>query len=977
MCVNDKESQDKTCPDKDVTHDANPATEMALPEDVSVADESGHEDSAKTEHSPNVSGSSDVISGTPPKPNSRRQSFITLEKYVEGRPSSPKCVTKFTGPLTRTSCSQDSPKLQQLTPDASFNSQPETGKDAVQASPHSPNQTETKLETNIKVESAEEVKSTNGSTQATEDEDDVIPDTQTQVLNELDEPLGKSNLEVQTEMTSIEEDSETLTPAQDSSQVEPRRSGRRRSKPVRPGEELVEQVSKNKQQKKDSVNESPLVDSPKPSSPEQTDNILPGKRRRSKMPEENKDESGRSHTGDLKGHHSQADLQRSAAATTTNSSKGRSSRGKSKELSQTETSAENQSPSQTDGESPLSQSESPSHRPVRRTRMSVTKLENSGKRNVEESSQNDSLETSTKKPADAQVSDSGSESQSPGRPKRTRRAEATDDQKDKPVNGNELSDSQALTPSKGRVGRRKRSEEEMNASKDTTPLDSINSESVKTEEVREVQDAQGRGKYNTRRSSQGLLTAENSESDSSDAREGQRSKKPRGSKSLASVVGPSTTHESVPETTLDKDNGDPIEMPKKELTACLDVSMLHEDKVADKAAEVPEMEHDTANAKSPEKKSDEELPVEVESSKELSTVPERSIPEEGAPAALQNSLVLPEKVALKTPEFHKCPHSKRGRGRRRSANCNCFQAHTNTQENVSGESQDKAPPEPNSLPSEFELSNVKPTVIEKDNVTPPECPVATEVKISAPSPNLADKEVLAESPVKESNVSELELSDKKEGTIQAEEDQDKNADASKSNDQEEEQGNIASDTVGQAQSSSPEDDLKIECQEQPGSPDSQNNTADVSVNETGDKLMPEKEEMYEGGNGSVPLKEGTELDACPLDGVEEETQIDRDVQPEVDLESAASVPEQIASLETCLDSPPKQESSDVHCGNQEVAQSPNCATRGVWSPSASPSTSILKKGQKRQFEEDTPSPLLKVVMSFNIENLYAAHFDIK
>ncbi|XP_054643055.1 telomere-associated protein RIF1 isoform X2 [Dunckerocampus dactyliophorus] len=45
---------------------------------------------------------------------------------------------------------------------------------------------------------------------------------------------------------------------------------------------------------------------------------------------------------------------------------------------------------------------------------------------------------------------------------------------------------------------------------------------------------------------------------------------------------------------------------------------------------------------------------------------------------------------------------------------------------------------------------------------------------------------------------------------------------------------------------------------------------------------------------------------------------------------------------------------------QDMVQSP-CSnmTRGTWSPSASPSSSILKKGQKRQLEEESPSPLVK------------------
>lgn len=60
-----------------------------------------------------------------------------------------------------------------------------------------------------------------------------------------------------------------------------------------------------------------------------------------------------------------------------------------------------------------------------------------------------------------------------------------------------------------------------------------------------------------------------------------------------------------------------------------------------------------------------------------------------------------------------------------------------------------------------------------------------------------------------------------------------------------------------------------------------------------------------------------------------------------------------------LDSPLKQKDIDSLMG-QDLGQSPSSRTRGTWSPSASPSTSILKKGQKRPLEDQTPSPLVKV-----------------
>ncbi|KAJ8407123.1 hypothetical protein AAFF_G00287990 [Aldrovandia affinis] len=72
------------------------------------------------------------------------------------------------------------------------------------------------------------------------------------------------------------------------------------------------------------------------------------------------------------------------------------------------------------------------------------------------------------------------------------------------------------------------------------------------------------------------------------------------------------------------------------------------------------------------------------------------------------------------------------------------------------------------------------------------------------------------------------------------------------------------------------------------------------------------------------------------------------------------VPQQVTAESLCLDSPPKQKHLDTILGELEVGQSPNSGkTRGVWSPSASPSTSILKKGQKRPLEVESLSPAQK------------------
>ncbi|XP_070980084.1 telomere-associated protein RIF1-like [Oncorhynchus clarkii lewisi] len=113
------DTQEYISPTNETTESAKgeekPADEL-LPEsaDISMEEDVNEdvllkEDSAvetREDTSPDVSGGSDMVSGTPQKTNSRRQSFITLEKYAEGKPASPASVGTFTGPLTRTANSQ-------------------------------------------------------------------------------------------------------------------------------------------------------------------------------------------------------------------------------------------------------------------------------------------------------------------------------------------------------------------------------------------------------------------------------------------------------------------------------------------------------------------------------------------------------------------------------------------------------------------------------------------------------------------------------------------------------------------------------------------------------------------------------------------------------------------------------------------------------------------------------------------------------
>ncbi|KAK3569280.1 hypothetical protein QTP86_026571, partial [Hemibagrus guttatus] len=967
--VQDNINPDTAAQDK-ATNEAKETTEVPPSLDVTVSDASELHDSAshKESQSPNVSSSSDMISGTPPKPSSRRQSFITLEKYVEGRPANSPGVTKFTGPLSRT-CSQEPQKSQNDTklPSPSSYSQPETGKEGSKESAANITQDSTNQADGKNLEIKAELKSVaKCPSEGTEDEDNVIPDTQNQELNEAVNPGSKSSdkpgVEVNTEMASPGGESEVFVASQDSSPVEPRRSGRRRNRPVLPGEES-DQESKSK--KKPPVNALTSNDAQKSTSVKKTD-LVSTRTRRSRVHEENMSESGKQQNLEEKD---------SPSVPTTGSSQGRS-RSRSREVKQTEPTTPL---SQTDDkrESALHHSDNQTHsRPVRRTRLSNANADVSDKKtNSQESSPG-----GVSKHADSSASDA--DNQSPARPRRARRSEAAEAQnKGKPGQVSDPSHAQTPTPTKVKLGRWKKAEEE-------------NSECSQGNENSELQDnSQGRGKYRTRRSSQVLLASgENSESDASDTRDGQRSKRARRHRS--SEITPSTViSESIPVDMLDKKDDRlsvPMDMSKNEPEACLVVSPLKEikdihdsdDKVEAPVEDVQANEHYTSAVKATdEQQSDKDSKMQTDSDKEESVntlLEERTVENKALPSS-QNSQQVAGKVELKSPKLRTCPHVKKGRGRRRSTNCNCLQVGNTPSKEECSNLQDVQDFKENmvllessSLPCEAELNSISPVLPEKECVAlQDDSPAVTNVQSSPSLPILTEAEVPAESLMEKPNESISQIADVNEISTQAEEQHKENIDDPENKHEEKEQERTFS--VDKSSQEQP--------QEGPGAPDispspsqpvedkpvypeqSESPVSQEEMVHSGEKTeMPEKEEPVPELEGAVTaLPEGTELDRMPQgegdDG--EATQIDN-LQPETALPCEASVPPQTASTEACLDSPPKQKPSDSLCRNTDVRDSPsNSVTRGVWSPSASPSTSILKKGQKRQCEEDTPSPLIK------------------
>ncbi|XP_055727270.1 telomere-associated protein RIF1-like isoform X2 [Salvelinus fontinalis] len=305
--------------------------EEGVNEDVSLKDDSAMDTREST--NPDVSGCSDMVSGTPQKTNSRRQSFITLEKYAEGKPASPASVVTFTGPLTRTANSQkqdaSSPEPPAGAGQAQAASSPEPpagggqaqtasspeppaggGQAQAASSPEPPagadtdsqeteqarfrcSKNQSSKKEGEKPEPSEDKKQSEVEKPAEKrpsetDEDDVIPDTQTpvEILKEVlvpEEVVMGNNSQKEEESPGLLEGSPSSQA--DLSQGEPRRSGRRRSRPLRPGEDAEVWEEKDKRRKSQPKEAECETDSPKTPSPaSQADGQSQGRAsRRSKL----------------------------------------------------------------------------------------------------------------------------------------------------------------------------------------------------------------------------------------------------------------------------------------------------------------------------------------------------------------------------------------------------------------------------------------------------------------------------------------------------------------------------------------------------------------------------------------------------------------------------------------------------------------------------------------------------------------------
>ncbi|XP_060945167.1 telomere-associated protein RIF1 [Limanda limanda] len=231
-CSSPKKTEEETENHQDEEMTPEPA-DVSMEEDAK-SDDTAEDMESKDDLSPNVSSSSDLVSGTPQKPNSRRQSFITLEKYAEGKPASPSST--FTGRLGKSSSSQERSKTSKAS--SSQSSQISAGPDSLDS--QSPGRMDSQNPVNDSTESprrpkdsgikSEPVRLTERLPSDPSENEDVIPDTQTEA-----EDMQPSSQE------------EELNDSQSTSRVsqgKTRHSGRRKIKPVLPGEDPESQGEK-------------------------------------------------------------------------------------------------------------------------------------------------------------------------------------------------------------------------------------------------------------------------------------------------------------------------------------------------------------------------------------------------------------------------------------------------------------------------------------------------------------------------------------------------------------------------------------------------------------------------------------------------------------------------------------------------------------------------------------------------------------
>ncbi|KAG7219729.1 hypothetical protein INR49_018892 [Caranx melampygus] len=998
-----KATQDYASPKEGGDMTENHQKEEVIPEstDVSMEDEAKIDSKAEDKEaqckegsSPNASSSSDLVLGTPQKPNSRRQSFITLEKYTEGKSSSPSGASKFTGPLMKTSNSQEpSNSSNTSTPASQTSSGPNSQGSQVLLHPVSSTTDSPRRPKDSGLRS-EPVKLTERLPSDTTEDEDVIPGTQ--IEEERKESSQKSAASVEMNSSSQEEElDDSQSSLSQTSSVEPRRSGRPRVRPLLPGESPEEREDRYTPSKRKRSGEEPKSDSQKSSPVQSRPNT------RSKQAAEEDGSRDRLRTR----------AQREKSETSQSNSQGRAHKkvklhsGLGEFLDKPEprrrsTRESSQSDLQSDSQSDY-ESQSQGRR-VRRSKASLETEQKTGpKKEVspekEQSSQTASQELEEQTEKDNELKKESqvitSSPQTANRSQETDLEEQTEKKDDKPKMDSQITSSQIDAQSQ---------EVELVEKPEDDKRDSsmVSTEPQDGPDVSLTSESEVRDKQRTKEGTDGNLSQDDSQVSTPSSSDSQSLRRSGRSKAVESEDKGDSKDSSRRQS---RSNSQTIGQAEVRTGGRTRRSKVHEELSKSSPSSTPESSQSLDDAGSTEKSQGRGRYSRRRSSQVAGSM-ESSMSE--SPETRDNAQV-PKRRGRRSKALLPSPLTVESQEDRISndvvsdivdgsqkADTQTLEANNATDLDESQESQD------------LQSSELSQVVGDDEEQSNKESPMEAEVDaVEAVETAASEKTEVDDTKMISSSPSKTEQRDSDDAASQETHDGDLQTPESAGVSHEEIQEELPSEPSAVDTLAPPGETTQIPQESSEDKAEEVSETAD-SVKESEKEssesnpeehpVTPVEDTAEDGGRTSSSPNQEDCLnveDAIPKEDEqiiserhpEDETAPQQEVDKDGNTQTAACQDEEksdnsvVVNLDSAMtdlcsasslvrdsnqedvfqDSPVKQKDLEAVMA-LDVGQSPSTGrTRGTWSPSASPSTSILKKGQKRPLEEDTPSPLVK------------------
>ncbi|KAM3607607.1 uncharacterized protein V6R79_010545 [Siganus canaliculatus] len=1008
---NEAKTEDYTVP-KTNDQEENQEQEEMLPEsaDASVVGDAKSDDTqCKDPESHDLSASSDLVSGTPQKPASRRQSFITLEKYAEGKPASPSSPAVFTGPFIKTSNSQESPDTEnplsqtdQISSGTSSEDLNSTPTNKGKSKHHVNGASESPVRPKDSGMRCEPVRLTERMSSDTTEDEDVIPDTQTE--GETKEGTASTGEELK---PSSQDDecgqslNDSQSPMSLSGLGEPRRSGRVRVRPHLPGEDVEEREKKYDHPRKRRSGEEPKEDSQTPSTPQsrpntrnrlaaEEDSSRDSVRTRAQRDSSQTNSQGRAHKKIKLYSNSEEFLDKPE-------SRRRSTRGR--ESSQTDSQSDYESQSQ--------------GRPGRRSRSSVEAKGEARTSKVlpekEQSRQKVTQESVEKNPKAAEATED-SQMNTPSPQTAPKSPDVAPVEQPEKVFAEAAEDCQMNTPSPQIAAKSQvlelvdHTESDIELKKDSpsqTPpsmekTDKLTDSQVVSSPANvDVQDRtnpvdqlvkKSEVKHKTKDADENLSQEDSqaldSSSDSQTLRRSRRSKASEAPESQDKSESNSSRRQSRSNSQVAVGNPETLIGGRTRRSKVQEEhSQLSPRSNSQNSQSLDITGSESSQGRGKYKRRSSQAAVaslESSESESLEAKENARVPKKRGrkpKASLQSPL------AIETKDLQNNDHAKNDF----SQDSTDLEANNETELPSSPKSQECQSAELQQVAENIELRNNKETgaEVESESVLgKPYSQITTESQTVSVPPCEEDVNV-AGTPAQESD-SGVSQSAERLDSVCADQTEDKEP-----GDPAVTPPSSAPDTSDRPQTSEepaePEDEVTAE----PSDSDQQLENPDASPDDVAQDLLEcpdvaddfSKDEKSASTDDGMLAKQQTEATAdevftplqdakpeedrvqtmeCPHEKETErsdaEMATDLDNPPEV---SSASVVQESTGKDLCQSSPMKSKDLEAVMG-QDVGQSPSSGrTRGTWSPLASPSTSILKKGQKRPLEEETTSPLVK------------------